>query len=46
MSYQLIIKILLKHIKWINEELANKSANYMLFTIKKGIMKSVIDKDK
>lgn len=34
-----IIGILLKHIKHINEELANKSGEYMLFTIKNGAMK-------
>ena len=39
-----IIGILLKHIKYINEELANKSGEYMLFTIKHGVMKPAIKK--
>ena len=34
-----IIGILLKHIKYINDELTNKSGEYMLFTIKNGVMK-------
>lgn len=39
-----IIGILLKHIKHINEELANKSGEYMLFNIKNGVMKPAIKK--
>lgn len=34
-----IIEILMRHIKNINEELKNKSVEYMLFTIKNGVMK-------
>jgi len=39
-----IIEVLLKHIKIINEELANNSEGYRIFTIKHGIMKSAIKK--
>ena len=39
-----IIGILLKHIKHINEELANKSGEYVLFNIKNGVMKPAIKK--
>ena len=39
-----IIEILLKHIKHIKEELANKSGEYMLFTVKNGVMEPAIKK--
>lgn len=34
--------IIIKHIKWIEEELNNKSGEFKLFTIKNGILKTVI----
>lgn len=37
-----ILPVLLKHIKWIEEELNNKPTEFKLFTINKGIMKTVI----
>ena len=40
----LIIETLANHIKDINEELENKSGEYMIFTIKDGIMKPAIKK--
>ncbi len=40
----LIIETLVKHISDINEELENKSGEYMIFTIKDGIMKPAIKK--
>ena len=41
-----IINILTKHIHWIEDEWNNNSSNYKLFTIKSGIIKSKINKNK
>jgi predicted Fe-Mo cluster-binding NifX family protein len=38
-----VIDILEKHLKWLEDELENKSGNYMLFRIKNGIFKSQIN---
>ncbi len=37
-----VIEIIEKHLRWIDEELRLKTDNYRLFTIKSGIMKSII----
>jgi predicted Fe-Mo cluster-binding NifX family protein len=37
-----VLPVLLKHIEWIEEEVNNERAEFKLFTIKKGIMKSEI----
>lgn len=38
------IKIIKKHIFWIEEEIKEKKTGFNLFTIKKSIMKSIIEK--
>ena len=40
-----IINVLTKHIHWIEDEWNNKSSNYKLFTIKSGIIKTIIKND-
>jgi predicted Fe-Mo cluster-binding NifX family protein len=37
-----VLPVLLKHIKWIEEEVNNERAEFKLLTIKKGIIKSEI----
>ncbi|MBN1926615.1 MAG: hypothetical protein JW798_12345 [Prolixibacteraceae bacterium] len=37
-----VLPILTKHMKWINDEIENKPAEYKLFIIKNGIMKTSI----
>ena len=37
-----VLPVLLKHINWIEEELNNEPTEFNLFTITKGVMKSVI----
>ncbi len=37
------LAVLIKHIKWIIDELKNKSTGYKLFTIRKGILKTIIN---
>jgi predicted Fe-Mo cluster-binding NifX family protein len=37
-----VITALKKHIKWIKDELKNRPADFKLFTIRKGILKTVI----
>lgn len=37
--------IIFKHLKWFKDELINKPEEYKLFTIKNGILKTVIKKD-
>jgi len=37
--------ILKKHIKWIEDEIANNPEEHKLFTIKNGILKTIIRKD-
>jgi len=37
-----VLPVLTKHINWIEEELNNESAEFNLFTIKKGVMKTAI----
>ena len=39
-----VIKILTRHIHWINDEWEQKKSNFKLFTIKAGILKSSIEK--
>lgn len=39
-----VLQTLIRHIKWIQDELKNKSGEYCLFTVKKGIMKKAIAK--
>jgi hypothetical protein len=41
-----VISAIIKHIKWIEDELANRPAEFKLFTIKKGILKTTVKKDK
>ncbi|RUT80000.1 NifB/NifX family molybdenum-iron cluster-binding protein [Ancylomarina longa] len=38
------IEILKRHINWIEDELINKSSDYKLFLMKKGILKTIIKK--
>lgn len=40
-----VIAAIRKHIKWIDDELKNRPAEFKLFTIKKGILKTSINKD-
>lgn len=39
-----VLEILAKHMKWIEDELKNKSGGFNLFTISKGILKTRIKK--
>lgn len=39
-----VLETLVRHIKWIQDELKNKSGEYCLFTVKRGIMKKAIAK--
>ncbi|MBN2890457.1 MAG: hypothetical protein JXL97_01190 [Bacteroidales bacterium] len=39
-----VIEILSKHMKWIEDELRHKPEEFKLFTIKKGILKTIIKK--
>jgi predicted Fe-Mo cluster-binding NifX family protein len=39
------IAAIIKHIKWIEDELSNRPAEFKLFTIKKGILKTSVKKD-
>jgi predicted Fe-Mo cluster-binding NifX family protein len=39
-----IVSILSKHLHWIEDEWNNKKSDYGIFTIKKGILKSSIEK--
>ena len=41
-----VIATLMKHIKWIRDELENRPPEFKLFTIKKGIFKTSIKKDR
>jgi predicted Fe-Mo cluster-binding NifX family protein len=41
-----VLTAIIKHIKWIEDELANRPAEFKLFTIKKGILKTSVKKDK
>jgi hypothetical protein len=41
-----VITTIKKHIKWIEDELKNRPAEFKLFTIKKGILKTSINKDR
>jgi predicted Fe-Mo cluster-binding NifX family protein len=40
-----VVSILKKHIRWIEDELTNKTLEYKLFTIRNGILKTIIKKD-
>jgi len=40
-----VVSILKKHIRWIEDELDGKPDGYKLFTIKNGILKTIIKKD-
>jgi predicted Fe-Mo cluster-binding NifX family protein len=39
-----VLTILKKHIRWIEDELTSKTEEYKLFTIKNGILKTIIKK--
>lgn len=39
-----VIKVIKKHIKWIKDELKNRPAEFKLFTINKGILKTSVRK--
>ena len=39
---QKVISVLEKHMSWIEDELCNKSGDYMLFRVKYGVLKSQI----
>ena len=41
-----VLKILGKHLYWIDDEWNNNSSNYSLFTIKSGVLRSSINKSK
>jgi predicted Fe-Mo cluster-binding NifX family protein len=41
-----VINALKKHIKWIKDELNNRPPEFRLFTIRKGILKTPIKKDR
>jgi predicted Fe-Mo cluster-binding NifX family protein len=41
-----VIATIKKHIKWIEDELNNRPPEFRLFTIKKGILKTPIKKDR
>ena len=40
-----VLRILKKHIRWIEDELTSKTEEYKLFTLKNGILKTIIKKD-
>jgi hypothetical protein len=40
-----VLSILKKHIRWIEDELTSKTEEYKLFTLKNGILKTIIKKD-
>jgi len=40
-----VITAITRHIKWIKDELENRPSEFKLFTIKKGILKTSINKD-
>ena len=40
-----VVSILKKHMRWIEDELSSKTEEYKLFTIKNGILKTIIKKD-
>ena len=41
---QEVLEVLLKHMRWIQDELENKPKEYKLFHIKTGILKTAINK--
>lgn len=41
-----IIPMLKKHMKWIEDELNNRPEEFILFTLKNGVLKTIIKKEK
>lgn len=43
LNISIVISVLKKHIKWIKESFQSKPRSYKLFTINKGVLKSIIE---